>query len=227
MSFRTSLAVVSLVVMTAYSSASYSHGGGVDKNGCHKDSGTNTRHCHGSSNSPESSAHKAVNQEKSPPDSYDRDSWRHWSDLDGDGRDTREQMMAEQSMEKVIYRPGTDTIVRGLWRGAHTGKVAKKASAFHIDHVIPLAYASRAGGRTWTPEKKEAFANDPINLLITTASANMSKSDRGPEKWMPSMKKIHCTYLSQWIQVSRKYQLQLNLETRKFILSRKDCFPTR
>lgn len=200
------------------------HGGGLGADGCHRDSARNSRHCHGKKDaSPESVAHQKNRSDHKSPDEYDRDSWRHWSDLDGDGRDTRQQMLEEQSLEPVIFKDGSKTIARGLWRGAYTGKRGSKASAFHIDHIIALGYASRAGGRTWSPEKKEAFANDPINLVISTASANTSKSDRGPEEWMPKIKKIHCGYLTQWTQVAAKYQLDLLPGTRQYIKSRSDC----
>lgn len=38
--------VILLVLITCFATSAFSHGGRTDKNGCHKESKTGTRHCH-------------------------------------------------------------------------------------------------------------------------------------------------------------------------------------
>lgn len=40
------LAAIIAVTLAAASLSAYAHGGRTDKNGCHKDRATGTRHCH-------------------------------------------------------------------------------------------------------------------------------------------------------------------------------------
>jgi len=213
---------LSFLILSAFAVANaYGHPGGLNAEGCHNNRATGEYHCHGKPLSPEDKA-KIANENRSQSVSgYDRDSWSHWDDLDGDGRDTREQLLEESSLVPVVKHE--NKIVSGLWEGKLTGQRGTKPTKFHIDHIIPLAYASRAGGREWSPKKKQLFANDPENLIIATASANTSKSDRGPEEWMPRKKDYQCDYLKSWVSVADKYELRLRDETVRYIRSRGDC----
>jgi hypothetical protein len=49
------------------------------------------------------------------------------------------------------------------------------------------------GGDRLTDDRKRMFANDPGNLLATSASADRSKGAKGPDQWLPSFG--HCEYV--------------------------------
>ena len=70
------------------------------------------------------------------------------------------------------------------------------ATEVQIDHVVPLGAAWARGARDWPQSERERFANDPVNLLATSASANESKSDRGPAEWLPRSA-YRCAYAVQ------------------------------
>ncbi|MEU2794837.1 DUF1524 domain-containing protein [Streptomyces sp. NPDC007100] len=57
-----------------------------------------------------------------------------------------------------------------------------------IDHMVPLGEAWDSGARTWSTAERQAYANDlddERSLLAIHDSANQSKADRDPAKWMP------------------------------------------
>ena len=80
------------------------------------------------------------------------------------------------------------------------------ATAVQIDHIVPLGAAWARGARDWPQSERERFANDPVNLLATSAAANESKSDRGPAEWLPRSA-FRCAYAVQWVGVSTRYKL--------------------
>ncbi|OLT12273.1 hypothetical protein BJF78_24750 [Pseudonocardia sp. CNS-139] len=79
-----------------------------------------------------------------------------------------------------------------------------------IDHVIPLAYAWRAGAWQWTAGRREAFANDPAELRAVDGPTNNAKSDRGPSRWLPPNPAAHCEYAASWRDLAGIYSLELD-----------------
>jgi hypothetical protein len=45
------------------------------------------------------------------------------------------------------------------------------------------------------------FANDPAELVLTTAHTNRSKSDQGPDTWAPTSHPGACWYAAQYAAV--------------------------
>lgn len=97
----------------------------------------------------------------------------------------------------------------GEWIDPYSGKKITDSRTIDIDHVIPLSNAARQGGQEWSAEKKEEFANDPDNLLATSAKENRSKGDKGPGKYMPPLKSYHCQYAKTYTSLSYKYDLTI------------------
>ena len=71
------------------------------------------------------------------------------------------------------------------------------------DHVVPLAAAWDLGASQWTQRKRQNFANDPRNLIITTSGANLAKGDKTPGEWMPEHNQ--CRYAQAYRAVVRAY----------------------
>ncbi|WP_297849960.1 HNH endonuclease family protein [uncultured Corynebacterium sp.] len=78
-----------------------------------------------------------------------------------------------------------------------------------IDHVIPLRAAWDIGAFRWPDKKRLAFANDPLNLVVTSRAANQSKSDALPSEWVPMDASARCAYAQRIGEVARKYGLAL------------------
>ncbi|WP_236079024.1 HNH endonuclease family protein [Marinobacter nauticus] len=50
----------------------------------------------------------------------------------------------------------------------------QNAAEVDIDHVVPLNWAWGHGASSWPRQKREKFANDPVNLIPVEASLNRS-----------------------------------------------------
>lgn len=167
---------------------------------------------------------------------YDRSEWKHWTSTEGRSCwttrdeilyrdaipgslvfiDKQRQPTIEYSEACAIGRPVVidgknriDTEDSGEWIDPYTGKKMTSTSEIDIDHVIPLSNAARNNGQEWSAELKEQFANDPDNLLATSAKANRSKGDKGPGKYMPSNMNYKCQYAKTYTSISYKYDLAI------------------
>ena len=78
-----------------------------------------------------------------------------------------------------------------------------------IDHIIPLRAAWDAGAHAWPEDKRLAFANDPLNLVVTSRTANQAKSDSLPSEWLPPDAKVRCDYSRRIAAIARAYELAL------------------
>ncbi|MFL1455049.1 HNH endonuclease family protein [Marinobacter sp. GN3S48] len=86
-----------------------------------------------------------------------------------------------------------------------TGNVIQNASSIDIDHVAPLAWAWKRGANEWSKEKRERFANDPVNLLPVELSLNRSKGAQPPNEWLPPSGQ--CGYVARFTRVVKMYDL--------------------
>ncbi len=148
---------------------------------------------------------------------YDRAKFRLWVDADHDCRDTRDEVLAAESLVRVS---GCD-IQRGKWRSYYDGVVTRSSSTFDIDHLVPLAEAWDSGARRWTAATRQRYANDlgdSRTLVAVSASANRSKSDQDPAEWMPRLGK--CMYVRQWVAVKLRWSLKVNSAEKRALLAR-------
>jgi len=148
---------------------------------------------------------------------YDRAKFRLWVDADHDCRDTRDEVLAAESLVRVR---GCD-IQRGKWRSYYDGVVTRDSSSFDIDHLVPLAEAWDSGARRWTAATRQRYANDlgdPRTLVAVTASANRSKSDRDPAAWLPQLGQ--CRYVRQWVAVKTRWGLAVDAAEKRALTAR-------
>jgi len=139
-----------------------------------------------------------------------RELFRHWSDLNNDGFDTRQEMLIVQSLKiqdvhQVHILNGK--IISGIWVDPYTGEVVFDPSILDVDHVVPLQYALSLGAAEWKPEVREAFANDPENLLVVRDYVNRSKGASPPTEWLPPNTVYISSYIKRFITVCGKYNL--------------------
>ncbi len=199
-----------------YHSNLYSHSGGLDKSGGHKNSKTGEYHCHREpcfSNQLQvaNATNDALRENRDFVSLYNRKDWSHWIDSDGDCQNTRQELLISSSLKEVTFKSEKScTVNTGEWFDEYTGKTFSLATDVDIDHLVPLAHAHRSGGYSWSRIEKQAFANDPLNLLIVDDSTNQRKSDKAPNEWMPPRERLRCSYLEKWIKVKEKYNLQFS-----------------
>ncbi len=143
---------------------------------------------------------------------YDRDLFNHWIDADGNGCNTRAEVLIAES-QTAVTRTGTCTITSGRWYSPYDQATWTNPSDVDIDHMVPLAEAWDSGARGWTAQTRTAFANDlglPDSLIAVTDSVNQSKSDQDPAEWMPSNAAYTCDYVTAWIRVKYRWDLSVD-----------------
>ncbi len=140
-------------------------------------------------------------------DTYTRVLFGHgWADTDSDCQDSRAEALIETSSTPVVFDSSNGCrVVKGRWVSPFTGEVIQNSSSIDIDHVVPLRWAWDHGARTWSDEKRKAFANDPRNLWPVEASLNRSKGARGPTEWLPPAGK--CQYIARFLRITKLYGL--------------------
>ena len=196
-----------------------SHSGRTNSEGCHNNRKTGDYHCH---NSGKSSTSRTKSSSSSQ---YNRKSWPHWTDEDGDCQNTRAEILIRDSTTSVKFKRNRGCNVSwGRWVGPYSGQVFTKASDIDIDHIVPLSHAHKTGGAGWTRSQKRQFANDPQNLLAVDDSTNQSKGGKSPARWKPPQKAYWCTYATRWRGIKRKYGLTVSVpEERSLRVMEREC----
>ena len=148
---------------------------------------------------------------------YDRSLFRHWSDLDKNGCDTRQEVLID---ERIAGSVQGCKVLGGLWVSKYDGAKTTNSSEFDIDHFVPLKEAWDSGAWRWDPATRERFANDlgyAPALIAVSASSNRSKSDQDPTDWMPL--RNQCLYAKNWVGVKFRWRLSVD-STEKRVLAR-------
>ncbi len=165
-----------------------------------------------------------------------------WSfDFDNNGCDARNDMLA-RDLTAISLRGTECTVLTGTLLDPYTGETIdftrgiSTSSEVQIDHLLPLKAVYATGGQQWTPEKRAAIANDPINLLAVMGSENGSKSDSLPSDWLPGFypdvsdrhdsgqrvvwddlptdTTLQCWYVQELLPVFVAYELGVTLQDR-------------
>ncbi len=134
---------------------------------------------------------------------YERELFCHcWKDLDGDGLNTREEVLAREKVEGVAWF--------SRWDGEWLWGSGLNASGFDIDHIVATAEAWDSGASSWSEQKRINFANDELNLIAVTASSNRSKGAKDAAEWQPPRQKANCFFAIRVIQVKDKLGLSVD-----------------
>lgn len=220
---------IALGILSTYFSAVYSHGGGLNSQGCHNQNSDSTYHCHsgpydGQSFSSEQAFFDFINSSGGDSDSgseetdgndvnstYDRDDYLpDWADEDGNCISTRHEVLILESQVPVTLSSNGCTVLAGSWLDLLTGITFTDPSDVDIDHHVPLSEAHDSGGMFWTKTQKQAYANDLLMAEVLVAvddSTNSSKGARDPADWLPPNTAHHCSYVKNWVEVKERYNL--------------------
>jgi hypothetical protein len=147
---------------------------------------------------------------------YERSLFVHWIDADGDGCDTRHEVL----IAEAIVAPSVGarcSLSGGRWFSAYDGLSFSDPADLQIDHVVALAEAWDSGASAWTATRREAFANDlgePWELIAVSAASNQAKSDSDPADWLPPASADECPFLSAWIATKVRWNLAVDQRER-------------
>lgn len=154
--------------------------------------------------------------DRSRPDSpYRRDDWPHWSDIDGNGCDGRQDaLIAWSVVPATVNRAGTCKVITGSWVSPYDGVTTSVPGDFDVDHLVPLENAFRSGGWRWDSTRRRAFANDPDELVVSSATSNRTKGSDPPDQWRPPNRDSWCAYATGWLAVKVTWGLTATTSER-------------
>lgn len=161
---------------------------------------------------------------RAPTTGYDRTAFgQEWADVDRNGCDTRNDVLA-RDLADATFKPGTRdcVVLTGMLDDPYSGRTiafarGENSSAVQIDHVIALADAWQTGAQRWTPGKREAFANDPANLLAVDGALNQQKSAGDAATWLPPNRGYRCVYVVRQVRMKAAYGLWVTAAERDAI----------
>lgn len=149
---------------------------------------------------------------RAPKIGYSRDQFgQRWKDVDRNGCDTRNDTLARDLTD--VVRSGPCTVMSGSLVDPYTGdeiafvRGQGTSELVQIDHVVALSDAWQKGAQQLTPDERERFANDPLNLLAVDGTANLRKGDGDAASWLPPAKGFRCAYVARQVSVKAAYGL--------------------
>lgn len=135
-----------------------------------------------------------------------------WIDADGDGCDTRREVLISESLTRVGIGAGC-LLSGGSWLSLYDGLRFTDPSGLDIDHVVPLAEAWDSGAFGWSAQRREDYANDlgaSWALIAVSAASNRTKGDQDPADWLPPSASDRCDYLGDWLAVKVRWSLAVD-----------------
>ena len=144
---------------------------------------------------------------------YVRDLFDYPADLDGDGCDTRSEVLQVESITPAQVDIFGCTVVQGDWISPYDGMVSSNPGEFEIDHVVSLKEAWDSGAWAWNGLALVAYANDLSDqrgLRAVSTTTNRSKGDRDPSNWLPPSAAAVCPYIADWVEIKARWGLSMD-----------------
>lgn len=157
--------------------------------------------------------------DRAPKKGYSREMFgQAWSDdvsviFGHNGCDTRNDILRRDLFDSTLKANTHGCVVQsGTLRDPYTGETIEftrkpGTSTVQIDHVVALGNAWVTGAQLLSDEQRRQFANDPLNLLAVSTTANMQKSDSDAANWLPANEPFRCAYVARQLQVKARYGL--------------------
>jgi uncharacterized protein DUF1524 len=131
-----------------------------------------------------------------------------WRDDDGDGCDTREEILERDAGPAAVDTDGDGCRDDAPVLDLYTGRLVDPPHA-DADHVVALFDAWNSGAWQWTPAQRRAFAQDQANLRAVGASINRAKGDRGPDTFSPPDRDGWCEYSRIYRATKQRWHLTI------------------
>lgn len=154
-----------------------------------------------------------ITQERERPQGYKRDFFRHWTDDNKNGCNTREEVLIAESTSPAQVDPYGCKVIEGDWFSTYDGLTHTDPSNLDIDHMVALKEAWDSGAWRWSSSQRQKFANDlsdPRSLIAVTSGVNRSKGDKDPSNWLPPRREAICTYVTDWVAVKARWKLSMD-----------------
>lgn len=135
-------------------------------------------------------------------------------DLDGDGCDTRQEVLIQESEVPATVGEGCD-VTAGQWNSDYDYVLHVDPAAVTVEHLVTLREAWVSGAWAWTDDQRAGFANDlddDRTLMVMTAGLAVARGDQDPASWLPPAphQHIQCGYIMEWIAVKWRWNLSVD-----------------
>ncbi|MGQ4483449.1 HNH endonuclease family protein [Streptomyces sp. SAS_276] len=147
---------------------------------------------------------------------YERTKFKHWTDADKDGCNTRMEVLKAEAVTAPSQGPNC-ALTGGSWYSPYDDRYLDSASKLDVDHLVPLAEAWDSGASAWTAQEREGYANDlddARDLIAVSAASNRSKADKDPAEWLPPYAGYRCQYDTDWIADKTRWGLSIDATER-------------
>lgn len=138
---------------------------------------------------------------------------RAWADIDGNGCDTMNDILWRDLARAKTTGTKDCKVVSGTYLSALTGKRGAYSTQLRartaVTHVVTKQQAWRSGAKLWSPAKRMAFANDPLNLVTADAKTSAARGNKDLTGWKPVSKGVACRYAGRRAAVMHKYALKV------------------
>jgi hypothetical protein len=141
---------------------------------------------------------------------YSRAEFQHWVDADGDGCNSRYEVLIEEADDPVTVGGGC-ALGGGRWFSYYDRVSWTDPADVDIDHMVPLAEAWDSGARSWSDAVRRDFANDLADhrtLVGVTDDVNQAKGDQDVAQWLPTYDR--CRYLHEFVAVKIRWRLTVD-----------------
>ncbi|MFF5010890.1 HNH endonuclease family protein [Streptomyces phaeochromogenes] len=157
---------------------------------------------------------------------YERTKFKHWTDADKDGCNTRMEVLKTEAVTAPVQGPNC-VLSGGSWYSPYDDRYLDSAGKLDVDHLVPLAEAWDSGASQWTAKERELYANDlddARDLIAVSAASNRSKADRDPSEWLPPHAGYQCQYDTDWVADKTRWGLSIDATERDALVQQlADC----
>ena len=139
----------------------------------------------------------------------------NWRDLDGNGCNTRYDILVSNFRKYARYNNETCDIKSGTIFDYYNGKLLKydteidSGGGIQIDHIVSIGNAWVSGGYKWAENEWITYINDESVLIPTASSTNRDKSDKDITEWQPANTDFLCAYVAKQTEIKKKYSLTI------------------
>ena len=123
-----------------------------------------------------------------------------------------EDRCSEYDPDDYRYSPSVEPRIvdaQGGVYGPYTGTWFESIRETDIEHIVARSEAHDSGLCAASPETKDRFAADLLNLTLASPSVNRhQKVAKDPSEWLPALNE--CWYVDRVVQVRLKYGLTID-----------------
>ena len=156
-------------------------------------------------------------------DTYEREDWKHWSDFDNDGINTRHEELIAESLSDVIMTATGRSVSEGLWDLVYTSGKTNSPGDLDAEHSTPLGLAHcivDSMGLSLDENTREEFANHPTLTFVADKGENRARGAKSwadspwGDGWFPSNRNMHCPWIAIQIQLRDEFGMGITSDEK-------------